>query len=81
MLVLPISKAAAYHLLPLVFAPATSILTKPYAMDEFLQAQAFLQALVKKLIASTVDHDYQLLFKSSPFFTRCHSITFFNFPI
>ena len=32
-----------------------------YAMDDFLQAQAFLQALVKKLDRSTVDFDQTLL--------------------
>ena len=39
-----------------VFALVISTLTKTlYAMDDFLEAQSFLQALVKKLDRSTVD--------------------------
>ena len=45
-----------YHQQQSVFVPVISTLTKPfYAMDDFLEAQAFLQVLVKKLDRSTVD--------------------------
>ena len=44
------------HLQQSVFALVISIPHQTlYAMDDFLEAQAFLQALVKKLDRSTVD--------------------------